>query len=58
MAWILRVILVAAAPIAALFVSRDALNFGFVEMLVAVILIAGLAMLAALWTLRQPRERS
>jgi hypothetical protein len=36
--WILRVSLVLAAPIAALFVSRDALNFGIVETLVAVTL--------------------
>jgi hypothetical protein len=41
--WILRVILVRAAPITALFISRDALNFGIVEMLVAATLIAALA---------------
>lgn len=52
--WILRVILVLAAPIAALFVSRDALNFGIVETLVAVTLIAGFAVLAAVWSLRRP----
>jgi len=53
-AWILRIILVLAAPIAALFISRGALNFGIVETLVAVILIAGFAVLAAVWTLRRP----
>jgi hypothetical protein len=52
--WILRVVLVLAAPIAALFVSRDALNFGIVETLVAVTLIAGFAVLAAVWSLRRP----
>jgi hypothetical protein len=34
---------VRAAPITALFISRDALNFGIVEMLVAATLIAALA---------------
>jgi hypothetical protein len=55
-AWILRIILVVAAPIAALLVSRDALNFGIVETLVASLLIAGFAVLAAVWTLRRPGE--
>jgi hypothetical protein len=44
---------VLAAPITALFVSRD-VNFGIVETLVAVTLIAGFAVLAAVWTLRKP----
>jgi hypothetical protein len=52
--WIFRVILVLAAPIAALFVSRDALNFGIVETLFAATLIAGFAVLAAVWSLRRP----
>jgi hypothetical protein len=56
MAWILRVVLIIAAPLTALFVSRDALNFGVVETLVAVMLIAGLSVLAALWTLRRHGE--
>jgi len=56
MAWILRIVLTIAAPLAALFVSRGALNFGIVETLVAVILIAGAAVLVAVWTLRRPRE--
>jgi hypothetical protein len=55
-AWILRIILVVAAPIAALLVSRDALSFGIVETLVAVTLIAGFAVVAAMWTLRRPGE--
>jgi hypothetical protein len=42
-----------AAPIAALFVSRDALNFGIIEMLVAIMLMVGLVMVAAAWTLRR-----
>jgi hypothetical protein len=52
--WILRVILVVAALITALFISRDALNFGIVETLGAVTLIAGFAVLAAVWSLRLP----
>jgi hypothetical protein len=54
LAWIVRFMLFLAAPIAALFVSRDALNFGVIEMLVAVILIVLLVLAAAAWTLRKP----
>jgi hypothetical protein len=53
LAWIIRGILFLAAPIAALFVSRDALNFGIVEMLVAVLLIVGFVLAAAAWTMRR-----
>jgi len=54
-AWIIRGILFLAAPIAALFVSRDALNFGIVEMLVAVLMIVGFSLAAAVWSLRRKR---
>ena len=54
LAWIIRCLLVLAAPIAALFVSRDALNFGIIEMLVAVMLIVLAVLAAAAWTLRKP----
>jgi hypothetical protein len=40
MAWIVRFILMLAAPIAALFVARDALNFSTVQSLVATGLVA------------------
>jgi hypothetical protein len=53
MAWITRLLLFIAAPIAALFVSRDALNFGIVETLVATILVALLVTAAALWNARR-----
>jgi hypothetical protein len=53
LAWIIRCLLFLAAPIAALFVSRDALNFGIVEMLVATILIAAFVLAAAGWSLRR-----
>lgn len=49
MAWVVRFLLFLAAPIAALFVSRDALNFGIVEMLVAIVLIVGLALAVTAW---------
>ena len=40
MAWIVRILLFIAAPIAGLFVARDALNFGFFQMIVATVLVA------------------
>ncbi|MBI5318417.1 hypothetical protein [Bradyrhizobium sp.] len=49
MVWVVRFLLFLAAPIAALFVSRDALNFGIVEMLVTIVLITGLALAATAW---------
>jgi hypothetical protein len=41
-----------AAPIAVLFVSRDALNFGIIETLAAIILLTLFLLLAAFWRLR------
>ena len=52
MALILRAFLIVAGSIAALFVSREALNFGVIQTLVAVILIALLTLFAAFWTSR------
>jgi hypothetical protein len=53
LAWIIRGILILAAPITALFVSRDALSFGIVEMLVAILLFVCFILAAAAWTLRR-----
>lgn len=53
MAWIVRLLLFMAAPIAALFVSRDALNFGVIETLVAIMLIALFVLAAAIWVSRR-----
>jgi len=53
MAWIVRILLMIAAPITALFVARDALNFGVIQTLVATILVAGFVLLAALWGVRR-----
>lgn len=51
---ILRVLLFIAAPITALFVSRDALNFGVMQTFIAVILIAAFGLAVAFWKLRPP----
>jgi len=56
--WIIRILFILAAPIAALLVSRDALNFGLVQTLVAIALIVALVGLAAAWTSRGPRAPS
>lgn len=53
MTWIIRLLLFVAAPIAALFVSRDALNFGVIETLVAIMLVALALLAGAMWTLRR-----
>lgn len=53
LAWIIRCFLLLAAPIAALFVSRDALNFGVIEMLVAIVLMVGVVLAASAWSLRR-----
>jgi hypothetical protein len=53
--WIVRILFILAAPIAALLVSREALNFGLVQTFVAMILMVALVALAALWTGRRPR---
>jgi len=54
---ITRSLLVIAALITALFVPRDALNFGVIETLVAIILIALLSLVAAFWTVRRPSRQ-
>jgi len=55
MAWIVRILFVLAAPIAALLVSRDALNFSVIQTVVAIILVTGFVGLAAILTGRGPR---
>ena len=52
-AWIIRALLFLAAPIATLFASRDALNFGVIETLVAIMLISLLVLAAATWASRR-----
>ena len=45
--WIVRILFILAAPIAAMLVSRDALNFGFVQTMIAMILMTGFVGLLA-----------
>jgi hypothetical protein len=53
MAWLLRLVGIAAAAITSLFVARDAMNFSFVETMVTVMLIVGFAIAAVGWSLRR-----
>ncbi len=52
MAWLLRLLLALAAAITSLFVARDALNFGIIEILVTVTLVVGVAVIAVSWAIR------
>ena len=56
--WIVRILFMLAAPIAALLVSRDVLQFELVQTFVAMILLVGFVGLAAAWTARGPRTPS
>lgn len=58
LSWIVRILFILAAPITALLVSRDALNFGLVQTMIAIILMVALVGLAAAWTGRRPRTHS
>jgi len=52
MIWIVRLLLVAAGFIAALFVARDAPNFSVVEVFVAMAMILAFIVGAGLWVQR------
>jgi hypothetical protein len=58
LSWIVRILFILAAPITALLVSRDALNFGLIQTMVAIVLIVGFVALGAVWTARRPRMSS
>jgi hypothetical protein len=58
LAWIVRLILIVAAPIAALLVARDSLNFGILQTFVAILLVVGLLLMAALWSKRRSDQQS
>jgi hypothetical protein len=58
LAWVVRLILIVAAPIAALLVARDSLNFGIVQTFVAILLVVGLLLMAALWSKRRSDQQS
>jgi hypothetical protein len=57
MIWIVRLLLMIAAPITALFVARDALNFGVLQTFVATVLVTGVVALAA-WRQRRGNQDS
>jgi hypothetical protein len=59
LSWLIRPLLFLAAIIAGWFVAEDAANFGVVQMVVAVFLIAALVGLAAFWEalIERIRER-
>ena len=50
LAWVVRILLILATPIATLLVSRDALNFGMVQTMVAMILVTAFVGVAAIWS--------
>lgn len=56
--WIVRILLILAAPIAALLVARDTLQFGLVQTFVAMILLIVVLGLVAVWTTRGRGTRS
>ncbi len=58
LSWIVRIPFILAAPITALLVSRDALNFGLAQTMVAIILMVAFVAFAAAWTARGPRMPS
>jgi hypothetical protein len=58
LSWVVRILFILAAPIAALLVSREALNFGLVQTLVAIVLIVAFVGLAAAMCTGGPRARS
>ena len=51
--WIVRIIFVIAAPITALFAARDALNFGLIQTIVAMLLVTALVGLIATYSGRK-----
>ncbi|QQO22586.1 hypothetical protein JJB98_22945 [Bradyrhizobium diazoefficiens] len=53
--WIVRILFVIAAPITALFVARDALNFGLIQTFVTMLLVTGLVGLVAAYSGRKAR---
>ncbi|MBC9881148.1 hypothetical protein G8O24_27850 [Bradyrhizobium sp. INPA01-394B] len=53
--WLVRILFALAAPITALFVARDALNFGLIQTVVTVLLVTALVWLIAVYTERDRR---
>ena len=53
--WLVRILFALAAPITALFVARDALNFGLIQTVVTVLLVTALVWLIAVYAERGRR---
>ena len=56
MAWIIRIFLIIAAPIAALLVARDSLTFDIVQTFIAIILMTAMLGFGAVWTIDRSRR--
>lgn len=52
LSWIVRLFFALAAPIAALFVARDALNFDVIQTMVATVLVVVFVAVVAFWPKR------
>ena len=55
MSLILRLLMFLAAPIAALFVARDSLNFGIVQTMIMMLLIIAILCAVAIWPRRKKK---
>ncbi|MBR0955846.1 hypothetical protein JQ566_00710 [Bradyrhizobium japonicum] len=55
--WFVRVLFAIAAPITALFVARDALNFGLIQTIVTMLLVTALVWMIAAYTGRDRQAR-
>ena len=53
MARLLRVLSILAAAITSLFVARDALNFGIIEILLMITMVVAIAVIAVVWKVRR-----
>lgn len=53
--WIVRILFVIAAPVTALFVAHDALNFGLIQTFVTMLLVTALVGLMAAYSGRSRR---
>ena len=49
MHWLVTPLMALAATIAALFIARDSANFGIAQMVVSVLLLAGLVAILVFW---------
>ncbi len=56
LSWIVRVFFALAAPIAALFVARDVLNFDLIQAMLAIILLVVFIAVVAFWP-KQPKSQ-